>query len=291
MQKKLLLISYRLQGHLGEAKAHSHQEYEIYFFHEGTCRYLIHNQIYDLQPGDILLMDGLALHKPNVPSDSSYIRSHIHFSPDMIRPLLKTIGAESLLDVFSQLHHCLFRSNQTEMIQRVESLFQAMAKVYANESMSVYEKEWELKLLIAQILLVVNRLGKQESHKKAVDKYEKAQHAENIATFIQKHFHQKLSIQIIADALNVSKFYVSHVFKEMTGYTVMEYVMAVRLQQVKYLLEAEAAKPIQQIADACGFESASHFSRFFKNSVGMTARQYRQERLAIYHLMDRHKPK
>lgn len=61
---------------------HAHSDfYEIFFFHEGTCKYLVGNHIYDLQPGDILIMDGTFLHKPNVPKNSPYVRSHVHFSP------------------------------------------------------------------------------------------------------------------------------------------------------------------------------------------------------------------
>ncbi|WP_066189760.1 MULTISPECIES: helix-turn-helix transcriptional regulator [Gracilibacillus] len=281
--EETLIASYRLQGPVGEMQAHSHKEYEIYVFHEGTCRYLIHNQIYDLQPGDILLMDGLALHKPNVPKDSVYVRSHVHFTPDLVLPVLEAMGAVSLLDVFDQLHHCLIRPSQLGELQQVETLIHQIVEVERLFDTESYEKTWELKTLVVQLLIVVNQLGQRESHKVMPDKMDKARHAENIAAFIQGHFHEKLSIQKIADTLNVSRFYVSHVFKEMTGYTVMEYVMAVRLQQVKYLLEMDTDKSMQQIADQCGFESASHFSRFFKQSVGMTAKQYRKQRLQIYH--------
>ncbi|WP_163539913.1 AraC family transcriptional regulator [Gracilibacillus sp. YIM 98692] len=277
-----ILVNYRLQRNIGDVQAHSHQEYEIYLFHQGTCRYLIHNQIYDLEPGDILIMDGLALHKPNVPKGSEYIRSHIHFSPDVIFPALKALGAINLLDVFSKLHHCIIRSSQTEEIQEIETFIQKMSKIKNNNSISQYEKEWELKTLLIQVLLLVNRLGQKSSQKALTEKYDKAQHAEKIATYIRDNYAHKLSIDLIATELNLSKSYVSHVFKEMTGFTVMEYVMATRLQQAKYLLEMNEEKTVQQIADECGFESVSHFSRFFKSHVGMTARQYRKKRLAIY---------
>ncbi|WP_209123813.1 helix-turn-helix domain-containing protein [Alkalihalobacillus sp. BA299] len=71
----------------------------------------------------------------------------------------------------------------------------------------------------------------------------------------------------------------SHVFKETTGFTVMEYVMGCRLTQVKYLLEIELDKPLKDIAYECGFESVSHFSRFFRQQVGMTPKEYRRFRL------------
>lgn len=280
--KSPFMVNYRLQGQFGEIQAHSHQQYEIYLFHEGTCRYLIHNHIYDLQPGDILLMDGLALHKPNLPKDSDYVRSHIHFSPDFIAPTLQSLGASGLLDVFHKLHHCLIRSPNQEEVRELEALLKKMSDLTNNPHILEQEKDWEFKTLLTQVLIIVNRLGHTSSQKEMSDNDDKAQHAEKIATFIREHFHEKLSIERIAKRINLSKSYVSHVFKEMTGYTVMEYVMATRLQQVKFLLEMDESKTLQHIADECGFESVSHFSRFFKKNVGMTAKQYRQKRLKIY---------
>src|SRR5690625_8015306 len=87
-----LNVSYRLKGKNEQIDYHSHPEYEIYFFHSGTCRYLIHNQIYDLEPGDIILMDGLTLHKPNVYLPKEYIRSVLHFSPQLIQKVLAELG-------------------------------------------------------------------------------------------------------------------------------------------------------------------------------------------------------
>ncbi|MFC4389074.1 AraC family transcriptional regulator [Gracilibacillus marinus] len=276
------LISYRLEGQYQEFKAHSHQEYEIYLFHKGTCRYLISNQIYDLSPGDILIMDGLALHKPNLPKDSEYVRSHIHFSPTTIRPILDVMGATNLLDIFDHIHHCLIRSEHEQDIKQVEQIIKQMNEIINHATLSTLEKEWELKTLLIQVLIIINRLSQPSSQKTSKAKFSKMQHAENIATYIQKNYHNKISIDSISAELNISKSYVSRVFKEMTGYTIMEYVMATRLQQVKFLLEIEEDKTLQQLSDECGFESASHFSRFFKEHVGITAKEYQRRRLEIY---------
>lgn len=105
----------------------------------------------------------------------------------------------------------------------------------------------------------------------------KTEHAEKIASYIQEHFTNKVIISEIAVALNLNKSYVSHVFKEMTGYTIMEYVMACRIQQAKYLLEAEETKQVQQIAYESGFENVSHFSRYFKEKLGITPKEYRKK--------------
>ncbi|WP_179151975.1 helix-turn-helix transcriptional regulator [Oceanobacillus senegalensis] len=277
-----LLVNYRVHGAWDNADYHSHKEYEIYLFHSGTCRYLIHNQIYDLEPGDILLMDGLALHKPNVPPNNEYVRSVIHFSPQWLRGMLKQIGGLYLLDVFETLHHCFIRTKENEEFKQLEKVISRMGSLQRTSELDDVNAGLELKSLLLQILTILHRLGQSQSLTISRGKTEKAEHAERIAKYIQKHYMNKLTIDSIATSLNISKSYVSHVFKEMTGFTIMEYVMGSRLTQAKYLLEAEPEKPLKDIANESGFESIPHFSNYFKSKVGMTAKEYRRERLKIY---------
>jgi AraC family transcriptional regulator, melibiose operon regulatory protein len=275
-----LLVSYRMQGLGGHSyDYHSHQEYEVYFFHSGSCRYLIHNQIYDLEPGDILLMDGLTLHKPNINPNSEYIRSVVHFSPHWIKGLLVELGSMYLIEVFQTLHHCLIRTNGNEESKRLEEIIRRLDMLQRSPELHDKFAETEMKVLLLQVLISVHRLGEVESIKIPNQKGDKVEHAENIASYIQLNYMKKMTLESISEALNLSKSYVSHVFKEMTGFTVMEYVMGCRLTQVKYSLEMEPNKALHDIAHDCGFESASHFSRYFREKMGVTAKEYRRLRL------------
>ncbi len=258
---------------------HSHQEYEIYFFHGGSCRYLVHNQIYDLEPGDILLMDGMTLHKPNVSPHTEYVRSVLHFSPEWIKDVLSEMGGMYLLEVFQKLKHCLIRTRENKESKRLENMIFRMHELKNTSQDYSIHTEIEMKVVLLQILIIVHNLGEILTLTKVDYKTEKAKHAENIASYIQANYMNKLTLCTISEDLNLSKSYVSHVFKEITGFTVMEYLMAYRLTQVKYLLEVEPTKPLKEIAFHCGFESVSHFSRYFSGKVGVTAKEYRRLRL------------
>lgn len=276
---ELLRVDYYTKGYSETFDYHSHQEYEIYFFHAGMCRYLIHNQIYDLEPGDILLMDGMTLHKPNVNPDSEYIRSIIHFSPLWIKGLLKDLDSVSLLNAFENRHHCLIRTKENRESVEIAGFIRRLSDVINLPEKSNVRKEAELKILLVQILMMLQKIIKPETVVSSSEKPEKAEHVENIVTYIQSNYMHKLNLDKIANALNLSKSYMSHLFKEMTGFTIMEYVMDYRLTQVKYLLEVEPSTPLKDIARKSGFESAAHFSRYFRNQMGMTASDYRRFRL------------
>jgi AraC family transcriptional regulator, melibiose operon regulatory protein len=240
---------------------------------------LIHNQIYDLKPGDILLMDGLTLHKPNVSPTSEYIRSVIQFSPQWVKGILKKMGSMYLLETFETLHHCLIRTNENEESMELEKVFSRIAELSKSSNLPDTQVETEKKVLLLQALIIVHKLVQMNSIEVPKKKEEKAVHAENIANYIQYHFMNKLTLQSIAENLNLSRSYVAQVFKTMTGYTVMEYVMECRLTQAKYLLEMEPLKPLKDVAYESGFESPTHFSRYFREKVDVTAKEYRQIRL------------
>ncbi|ULT57978.1 AraC family transcriptional regulator [Neobacillus drentensis] len=276
---------YRVQGLDNSFTFHSHQEYEIYFFHSGDCKYLINNRIYELQPGDIILLDGMTLHKPNPGTGSTYTRSMLHFSPTWLRELLGILGIPNLLDPFKKLNNCLLRTGYDESGQIVDGMMKEIAaslELIDLDFQKTHKKnellEAELKLELIQILLRIYKMSQKELSQVTSKKTEKEAHAESIASWINDHYMEKVSLERIAGELNLSKYYASHVFKEVTGFTVMEYVMGCRLNQVKYLLEMEPNLTLTEVSQSVGFESVAHFSRYFKEKMGKTPSQYRKEK-------------
>jgi transcriptional regulator GlxA family with amidase domain len=54
--------------------------------------------------------------------------------------------------------------------------------------------------------------------------------------------------------------------------------MGCRLNQVKYLLEIEPDRSLTEVSRAAGFENVSHFSRYFKEKMGITPSGYREKK-------------
>lgn len=279
--------AYRMQGVESYTfQFHSHHEYEIYFFCGGDCKYLINNRIYELVPGDIILLDGMTLHKANPGSESIYTRSALHFSPTWLSDLISTLGLPILLDPFKKLNNPLLRTGYDENGQYVDGQMKKISVLLSeiDEELQRTGKknellEAEVKLELIQLLLAIYKMSQKELAQVPSKKTEKEVHAEEIASWIRDHYTQKISLDLISSELNLSKYYVSHVFKEVTGFTVMEYVMGCRLNQVKFLLEMEPDLTLAEVSSASGFESLAHFSRFFKEKVGITPSRYRKNKL------------
>ncbi|MCM3213761.1 AraC family transcriptional regulator [Niallia taxi] len=279
-----LLANYRMRGmEPAGFEFHSHREYEIYFFHSGDCKYLINNRIYELQPGDILLMDGLTLHKPNPSLNTPYVRSVVHFSPAYLQEILQALGMEILLAPFRKLNNCLLRTNYDCSAKLVEEKMSKIGSLFANNDKPSYcqadIQEAQVKLELVQLLVEIYKMSQNDLQLIPAKRTEKEIHAEMIAAWIDDHFTEKISLERLAKERNLSKYYTSHVFKEITGFTVMEYLMGCRLNHAKYLLEVEPQLTLTEIAHKSGFENISHFSRYFKEKVGNTAKKYRALKL------------
>lgn len=76
-----------------------------------------------------------------------------------------------------------------------------------------------------------------------------------------------ISITEIADACGLSRSYFIHAFRETTGYTPHQWLIAQRLEHARALL-TDFDMPLADVAAACGFADQSHFTRVFSQHSG-----------------------
>lgn len=84
------------------------------------------------------------------------------------------------------------------------------------------------------------------------------------------------SAETAATEIGISKSYFQRLYKQQFGIAFTEDVIMTRINKAKKLLKTSNLR-IQEIAEQCGYENASHFMRQFKDRVGITAVQYRKQ--------------
>jgi AraC-like DNA-binding protein len=90
--------------------------------------------------------------------------------------------------------------------------------------------------------------------------------------YISEHISQDLSLDAIASALFVDKYYFAHIFKEYTNTSPHRYILKKRLVLSKQFIEE--GFPITEVFAKCGFSDYTHFFRAFKNEFGITPKQF-----------------
>lgn len=94
--------------------------------------------------------------------------------------------------------------------------------------------------------------------------------------YIQQNFNSGLlSLETTADALSISGAHLSRLFKKHTGQTFSDYLLKLRMEHAKFLLDT-TNMPTPDIAVATGYDKSAYFRTAFKSYFGMTPLQYRQ---------------
>ncbi len=84
-----------------------------------------------------------------------------------------------------------------------------------------------------------------------------------------------ITLERVADSLNVSYSYLSRYFKQHAGYSFIQYVNDIKIRKAKEMLEATDTH-IYDISDQLGFFSVNSFIRMFKKNEGITPGRYRE---------------
>lgn len=95
--------------------------------------------------------------------------------------------------------------------------------------------------------------------------------------YIKMNYYKRLTLEEIAESAYLSKTYLSSIFKKETGQSISSYINRVRVDKSKTMLLQDSASIID-IANACGFEDQSYYTKVFKSITGMTPKKFRENR-------------
>ena len=95
-----------------------------------------------------------------------------------------------------------------------------------------------------------------------------------VAAYVDAHLQDALTLQDLANIACLSPYHFAHMFKQSTDLSPHQYVLKRRLEQAHTLI-LHSPHSLIQIAQQCGFNNASHFSRRFKQHFGILPSQLR----------------
>ncbi|GIO32553.1 MULTISPECIES: response regulator transcription factor [Paenibacillus] len=97
---------------------------------------------------------------------------------------------------------------------------------------------------------------------------------EEAKAFIDLHLSEEVTLEEVAKRVGLTRTYFSALFKKMTGETFVHYRIKKRIEEARKLL-AVPTLTITDIAVQVGYEDYPHFTKTFKNFVGMSPSEYR----------------
>jgi two-component system response regulator YesN len=97
----------------------------------------------------------------------------------------------------------------------------------------------------------------------------------NAVNYITNNYTKELTLKKVADAIFISSFYLSHLFRMEMNITFSDYLCKIRIEKAKVLLKKGKYFRIQEIAAQTGFSNPNYFTKTFKKITGVAPKEYK----------------
>lgn len=256
MEKKIEASrNYTLKPDLSMFNMHSHDTYEIYCFISGNAKYFVEGTIYELKPGDILIMKKAEAHTLLINKCMPYERIIVNFNSEAIleefRNEIISFIDQRPLGTNNRYPISLFKDN---------NWLKFLDKI-------CYEKDINTKRLYLTVLLEELKENYSKIHNNETVKDDLI----DIINYINRHLKDELSLEKICNKFYISKPHLNRKFKQVIGSTVWEYITTKRLLLAKGLLE-KGQRPTDVYIE-CGYNDYCSFYKAYKNKFGSSPKE------------------
>lgn len=245
---------------------HINNYIEIYFYVSGNHRYIVEDSLYELQRGDIIVINPKEVHKALPLGEAEYDRFYFlvdchafaGMSQDPLLPILQKPQSRGNLI-----------SPDAETRERVIEMLYEIGECLREEN----DRRLKALSLFLAILDEVNRhLERDEASTHTVKQTPSL--LKRILVYIDENLAELHSTAEIASAVGITPQYLSAYFSKYTGSSLKVYIQAKRIALAKLLLDK--GEDVTQACYDCGFNDCSYFIKVFKKYVGLTPFSYKQ---------------
>lgn len=250
--------------------SHYHPSFEIYYLMEGERIYFVKDQSYSIQKGDFVFIPPNIIHKTLTNESYAHERILISFDHSFLSSITEHIPAIDWYNAFDQDNPVI-----TVQLSKRGVLQDIMLKILTIYEENEPDSRAYLQVLVLELLLLINRYKDKKHNLKADGQSPTDKRVFDIVRYINANYMNQLSLRSISQLFFISPYYLSHIFKDSTGFSFCDYLIQLRILEAKKLL-GQTKYTMTHIAELVGFESSTHFGRTFKKVTGLTPRDYRK---------------
>lgn len=257
-------LSHNRDPYFRTMEFHAHDFLELYYFLDGSVTYYIEDQVYDLCPGDLLIIPAGKMHRPVIANEhAAYERMVLWITPQYLQSIDSPAGdLQKNLQKVGEHGYCVpFRGDETVFVTALLKKLLYMQKNDTDPKFCAGAVELYL-WTIFRSYGVIDTTHRNET-----------QVIPQVIRYITEHFSEPLTLEDIAAEFFVSKSYLNRHFKAYTNSTVYAYIMALRLTHARRMLREGI--PAVEAGRECGFSDYSTFYKAFKTQTGLSPQQFK----------------
>jgi AraC-like DNA-binding protein/uncharacterized RmlC-like cupin family protein len=242
-------------------RPHGADQHILIYCHEGRGAVRMNKTAFAVQAGDFFIIPTKTPHMYQADATLPWTIYWIHFkgktAPAILSFLKKRSNgykgfiqhADKSIGLFNDMYKQLEKGYGTDQL------------VYCNMCLWHY-----LTLFIFnEKQVVADKSPQKDMIDKAID-------------YLRSHIDQEVTLEAIAQSVNISPSHFSYLFKNKTGFSPIEYFNHLKVQEAcQYLLFTDMR--IREISSELGIYDPYYFSRMFKKVMGLSPQEYRKKRI------------
>ncbi|WP_315118262.1 AraC family transcriptional regulator [uncultured Clostridium sp.] len=264
------LISRNIRGYI---PFHWHDEIQFVLVVRGCVSFTINQSTYNIEENNGIFINSSCLHsaKSYNSKDSEYICFDI--APSFLAPSSESIIYQKYVEPFlkSKLNSAITLNTsipwQKEILDALTNLFELYIKNEFGFELNMYSI-----LLSVWHLIIINTpdyINEVNTNAFAED-----QRIKEMLSYIHENYKEKITLEDMAKAVNISRSECCRFFKRMIKLTPFEYLISYRISQSILLLK-KSNLSITEIAYEVGFGSVSYYIEKFRKHTDYTPKEFR----------------
>lgn len=147
------------------------------------------------------------------------------------------------------------------------------------------QRDWywpcRTRSLLLELLLVIDRMYVEPLTNESIIISKNNNNINEIIMYLLNHYHEKIQLTTLSEIFSINRTSLNEHFKEVTGHTVMSYLINLRIHLAMAMLK-DTALSISEIMYRVGYTNISHFNRSFKKITDNSPLEYRKMHTWLY---------
>lgn len=235
-------------------QAHTSQSCELLYVISGLVELHLGGRSYTAGPGDVLLVPAETEHRDAFDLDAGLQVFMVFFD--------WPAAGEFFRQVTNDILRGLSAYRKADIAAQVERLHRDTQGEFAADRLLARAR-------LFSILMLMLREAAGETPRDEQAARGRRRRALMLAAkrYLDHHYMRPVTLEDIARALDVSAFYLSHVFSEENDFSLFAYLTAIRMEKACAMLQAGQMN-VSEVARAVGYEDSNYFSKVFRKHFG-----------------------
>jgi len=234
--------------------------YLFFIIESGKGELKYGGKTYNLQTGDCVFIDCMLPYSHTTSKDLWKLK-WLHFQGTNMDSIYQKYIERGGMCTFHP-------DNLSHYIDIVDDIYDIASSDVHVKDMKIYEKLTNLLSLLLEESWNPDISNDIPSSKK--------KNLGEIRAFLENHYTEKITLDMLSKKFFINKFYMTRIFKEQYGTTITAYILELRITRAKHFLRF-SDMPIDEISRLVGIDDANYFSRIFKKIEGISPASYRKD--------------